>query len=94
MKEFVLLLSISLGFASRVGADDEIGKDQVPAAVLEAFAKDFPRAHAVRFKMDSDDGVKIYEVKFREGRRKIKAEYSASGQRLTLKGKKMDDDDD
>ena len=88
------LLVAMLAFTSGAWADDEVQRAQVPKPVLDALAVDFPRAQAIRFNLDSEDGQKIYEVKFREGRRKIKAEYTAEGKRLSVKGKADDDDDD
>ena len=81
-------------FVTDILADDEVHQSLVPQAVRDAFSAEFPRAQAVRFELDSEDGVKTYEVKFREGRRKMKAEYTPEGKRLSLKGKGEDEDDD
>ena len=85
---FVLLFPMSLR------ADDDIKKDDVPAAVHDAFKAAFPKAHKIRYDREDDDGKIIYEITFKEGKRTIQAHYAQDGSLLRLDKHNKDDEDD
>ena len=66
---FVTALSISSAFAQKVG------DKSIPAAVKQAFAKNYPQAQHVRWDREDKD----YEASFEMNGEKLSAVFSASG---------------
>lgn len=65
-------------------AKDEVLKEaDVPAQVLAAFKKKYPNARADKFEREAGKGTEkgktIYEIKFRDGKKKLEIELSAEG---------------
>ena len=61
-----LVSAALLTILSQANAGDEVGKNQVPKAVLEAFAKAYPHAKDVKFENESFEGNKAYEVEYKD----------------------------
>lgn len=65
-------------------AKDEILKEaDVPAQVVAAFKKKYPNARADKFEREAGKGAEkgktIYEIKFRDGKKKLEIELTAEG---------------
>lgn len=80
-------------FSHIVFADDELKRDQVPNKILEAFEAAHPKAHHIEYEIETENGQKLYEIDFKEGRRKVQAHYREDGSLLRVDTHKSDDDD-
>lgn len=87
-----LVAGMSLAAALLIGlppmrealAKDEVLKEaDVPAQVLAAFKKKYPSARADKFEREAGKGAEkgktIYEIKFRDGKKKLEIELTAEG---------------
>lgn len=87
-----LVVGMSLAVALGLGlpsvqdalAKDEILKEaDVPAPVVAAFKKKYPNARADKFEREpgkgADKGKTIYEIKFRDGKKKLEIELTPEG---------------
>jgi Putative beta-lactamase-inhibitor-like, PepSY-like len=77
MKKIIVLLSAVL-LISFMGFTQTITPDKVPSAVKESFAKKFPAATDVTYKMEKKD----YEVTFKEKGVGMSANFNSSGEWL------------
>ena len=80
MKKTILVLSACLLF-SLMGFTQSIAADKVPASVKEAFAKKFPAATGVNYKMEKKD----YEVAFKDKGVGMSANFNSKGEWLETK---------
>jgi len=64
---------------SQANAGEEVGKNQVPKAVLEAFAKAYPNAEDLKFEKESFEGKKAYEVEYKDNGKEYEVMYSTDG---------------
>ena len=63
-----LFVLLTLIFALSIGAQEKtINKNQVPAAVLDSFAKAYPKATAKRYAKEIENGKTYYEIESKEG---------------------------
>lgn len=60
-------LFLAAGVAAQEDQEKKITRKEVPAPVLAAFAKAFPKAQAVGFAQEKEDGKTVYEVESKEG---------------------------
>lgn len=59
---------VVLGFVGNASAQEKkINKGEVPAPVLAAFAKAFPKAQAIGYAQETEEGKTLYEVESKEG---------------------------
>jgi hypothetical protein len=77
MKKIVVLLSACL-LISLISFSQEILPEQVPSAVKDAFAKKFPDATFIKYKMDKKD----FEVSFKNKGVGMAANFNSSGEWL------------
>ena len=87
-KVFIIFL-----FSQIVFADDGLKRDQVPEKILAAFKEAYPKAHHIEYEIETENGKKLYEIDFKEGRRKVQAHYREDGSLLRVDTHKSDDDD-
>lgn len=76
---FTALLIITLLAFNLVNAAEEISKDQVPKAVLEAFEKAYPNAKEVEFEKEMVEGKAAYEVEYKENGKEYEILYDSEG---------------
>jgi len=74
MKKLIVLLSACL-LISVMGYTQTITSEKVPAAVKEAFAKKFPAATNVNYKMEKKD----YEFTFKDKGVGMSANFNSTG---------------
>ena len=74
MKKIVVLLSACLLF-SLTGHSQPIPADKVPAHIKQAFAKKFPAATDVKYKLETKD----YEVTFKENDVRMSSNFDPKG---------------
>lgn len=87
-----LAVGLSLAAAMLIGlpsvpdalAKDEVLKEaDVPAPVMAAFKKKYPSARADKFEREAGKGTEkgktIYEIKFRDGKKKLEVELTPEG---------------
>ncbi len=68
MKKHGAVVAAALLFAASVVAQEKkVKRDDVPAPVLAAFAKAFPKAQAIGYSQEKEDGKTLYEVESKEG---------------------------
>ena len=77
MKKIIVLLSVCLLFAA-FGYNQTIQADKVPAPVKESFAKKFPAATFVSYKMEKTD----YKVTFKDKGVGMSANFNSKGEWL------------
>ena len=77
MKKLIVLLSACL-LISLMGYTQTITSEKVPAAVKEAFAKKFPAATNVNYKMEKKD----YEFTFKDKGVGMSANFNSTGEWL------------
>lgn len=77
MKKIIVFLTACL-FISFIGFTQEITPEKVPAPVKEAFAKKFPAATYVVYKMEKRD----YEVSFKNDGVGMSANFNSQGEWL------------
>lgn len=64
----VMAVSFVSLFAVVLAAQEKkVAKNEVPAPVLAAFAKAFPKAQAIGYAQEKEDGKTLYEVESKEG---------------------------
>lgn len=74
-----LLIIMLLAFNPVNAAENEVSKDQVPKAVLEAFEKAYPNAKEVEFEKEMIEGKAAYEVEYKENGKEYEILYDAEG---------------
>jgi uncharacterized membrane protein YkoI len=63
--------------------DDHIKYDDLPAAVKEAFERDYPGAKVKSCEKETDDDAVVYEIKFKDkDGKKQKARYNDTGEKV------------
>lgn len=79
-KGAVFFVLNALLFSHEAGlADSDLSKDQIPKAVLEAFRSAYPKARGIEYDLEMENGKKVYEIEFKNGRRKIVMHYLEDG---------------
>lgn len=73
---------------------DDLPRDQVPLPVLQRFKQEFPKARSIEYELETENGIRIYEIDFKMGRRSIQAHYREDGSLIRKDIHKSDDDDD
>jgi len=81
----VALAALVLGLSAPAPAQvKEITRKDVPAAVLAAFEKAYPKATIKRFSKEMEKGQTVYELETIEGKTTRDSIYSADGKMLIL----------
>jgi hypothetical protein len=75
----VFALIIACGYSMAIAAEEEINKKDVPAAVITAFEKAYPKAAIKGVEKSEKDGQALYEIGSMNGTSEIEAGYSADG---------------
>ena len=88
-----LMLSLGFSLIPVVQADSDLRKEQVPAAVHQQFKQDYPKARAIEYELEIENGQRVYEINFKVGRRKIQAQYRENGTVIRVDRQQSDDDD-
>jgi uncharacterized membrane protein YkoI len=82
-----MALGTSLAVAGQVNAvEKELGKSQVPKAVIEAFEKAFPNAKGMEFEEEMFEGKVAYEVEYKKNGMEYEFLYSPDGALLQKEG--------
>ena len=87
MKISTIAISLSFGLALATGTaaqEKKIGKNEVPAPVLTAFARAFPKAQAVAYAQEIEDGKTLYEVESKEGTIHRDVTFEADGKLVVV----------
>ena len=74
-----LVSAALLTILSQANAGEEVGKNQVPKAVLETFEKSYPNAKDVKFEKETFEGKKAYEVEYKDNGKEYEVMYSTDG---------------
>ena len=82
-----LIFSHEMGFA-----DSDLSKDQIPKAVLEAFQSAYPKARGIEYDLEMENGKKVYEIEFKNGRRRLVLHYLEDGSLIQSDNKDSDSD--
>lgn len=80
-----------LVFVTPLQADEELRKDQVPAAVISAFESAHPGVGPAEYEAKTFQGKTVYKVEYKEGGKEIEILYSPEG---TVVQQAEDSDDD
>jgi len=75
-------LLVAVGGAS--AQEKRITKSEMPAPVLAAFAKAFPKAQAVAYAQEKEDGKTLYEVESKEGTIHRDVTFEADGKLVVV----------
>ena len=59
--------------------ENEVSKNKVPKAVLEAFEKSYPNAKDVEFEKEMFEGKAAYEVEYKDNGKEYEAMYNVDG---------------
>jgi uncharacterized membrane protein YkoI len=82
MKSKIAIAAAMGSFFSILGqphADEDLSRDQVPKAVLDAFEKAHPNARDVEYEGKTSEGNPAYEVEFKENGKKYEFLYKPDG---------------
>ncbi len=83
MKTFTLPYCLALIFTfvsiSALAQETKISKKNVPSAVLEAFAKTYPKAAIKQTNKEIKDGITYYEIESKDGKIKRDVLFSQNG---------------
>ena len=93
MKTKILIAAAScLTILGQPCADEnDLGRDQVPKPVLDAFEKAHPNARNVEYEAKSFEGNPAYEIEFKENGKEYEFLYKPDG---SVVRQKQEDDDD
>ncbi len=93
MKSKILIAAASyLAIVGQPHADDnDLRRDQVPKAVLDAFEKGHPNARNVEFEEKRFENNPAYEIEFKEDGKKYEFLYKPDGS--VVRQKEEDDND-
>ncbi len=76
----VAILAVSLAYARQ---ETTLKKKDVPKAVLDAFAKSYPKATVKGYSKETEDGKVVYEVASSEGKVSRDITFNADGTTVT-----------
>jgi uncharacterized membrane protein YkoI len=83
MKSQYLIITIFGTFLAVLGSvnaeEKELGKNQVPKAVIAAFDKAYPNAKGLEFEEEMFEGKVAYEVEYKKNGMEYEFLYSADG---------------
>jgi uncharacterized membrane protein YkoI len=83
MKSQYLIITIFGTFLAVLGSvnaeEKELGKNQVPKAVIAAFDKAYPNAKGLEFEEEMFEGKVAYEVEYKKNGMEYEFLYSANG---------------
>lgn len=78
-------------FGQPYADENDLGRDQVPKPVLDAFEKAHPNARDVEYEAKSFEGNPAYEIEFKESGKEYEFLYKPDGS--VVRQKEEDDND-
>lgn len=75
------MLAVSVAYTRQ---EATIKKKDVPKAVLDAFAKSYPKATAKGYSKETEDGKVLYEIESTEGKMGRDVTYTADGTTVSV----------
>ncbi len=83
--QFLVLPTLVLGLSALALAQEQrITRKDLPAAVLTAFAKAYPKATIKGYSKEMDEGQTVYEIESVEGKTTRDVIYSADGKLISV----------
>ena len=84
-KTFLITAALAAALALPATAKERpLSRAKVPPPVLAAFEKAYPKAKAIRFAEETQDGKKAYEIESQDGSKRRDLLYAADGTVLEI----------
>lgn len=78
----VVAVAFGLVFAAPVAFADDVSLEELPQAVRDTIESELSQAEIGEIERDTDNGVTVYEVEFRENQQKFELDVAEDGRVL------------